>query len=81
MRSTLTLDEDVAVKLQDEMHTSGRSFKETVNSLLRLGLAARRELEQRPPFQVKARPLGVHSGLDYDNIGELLEQIEGPISR
>ena len=45
MRTTLTLEEDVAAKLKAETRRTGRSFKETVNEILRLGFNAR----QRPP--------------------------------
>ena len=78
MRTTLTLDDDVVRKLKAEMHRSGKSFKETVNECLRRGLNARREIEPAKPLVVRARPLGLRPGLSYDNIGELLEQVEGP---
>jgi len=60
------------------MRKSGRSFKEVVNHFLRLALSARREQAPRAPFVVRARALGTRPGVDYDNVGELLEQIEGP---
>ncbi len=78
MRTTITLDEDVAEKLQSEMrrrHTT--NFKETLNDLLRRGLLARRELAAAKPFKVQARSMGNKPGLNYDNVGELLEQLEG----
>jgi len=78
VRTTLTLDDDVSAKLRAEMRRSGRSFKQTVNDFLRLGLHARRESKGRKPFQVKARDLGVRPGLNYDCVSELLEQLEGP---
>ena len=78
MRTTLTLDEDVARKLNAEMRRFGKSFKETVNGCLRRGLNARRQMKPEKPFVVRARPLGLRPGLSYDNIGELLEQVEGP---
>lgn len=81
MRTTLTLDEDVAAKLKKETRRSGKSFKETVNELLRLGLTYRLEKKAGKPFRVRARALGVTAGLDYDNVGELLEQLEGPRQR
>ena len=81
MRTTLTLDEDVARKLQAEMRRSRQSFKETVNQCLRRGLNARRELKPRAPLVVRARPLGLRPGLSYENIGDLLEQLEGPAHR
>ncbi len=81
MRTTLTLDEDVAAKLRAEMRRSGESLKAAVNRLLRLGLAAqtgRRERSRRR-FVVKPLPLGeLQPGLSLDNIGELLERVEGP---
>lgn len=81
MRTTLTLDDDVCAKLQAEMRKSGRPFKQVVNHFLRLGLNARREMKPRKPFVVRARALGTRPGLNYDNIGELLEQTEGPLHR
>ena len=38
MRTTLTLDEDVARQLKERARRSGESFKEVVNSVLRQGL-------------------------------------------
>jgi hypothetical protein len=78
MRTTLTLDEDVAARLRAEVRRRGLSFKEVVNETLRAGLETRRESTQVAPFQVRARALGLRPGLDYDNIGELLERLEGP---
>ena len=39
MRTTLTLDDDLALALQREARESGRPFKEIVNDCLRRGLA------------------------------------------
>lgn len=45
MRTTITLDEDVAEKLHTEMRRRrATNFKETLNDVLRRGLLARREL-------------------------------------
>jgi len=78
VRTTLTLDEDVAAKLKAAARRSGRPFRDVVNETLRRGL-----LSERPgrgaPFRVTARSLGgLRPGLELDNIGELLERIEGP---
>jgi hypothetical protein len=79
VRTTLTLDADVIAKLRAEARRSGRSFKEIVNTFLRLGLNALRPSKPPRPFAIKARELGQRPGLNYDNIGELLEQTEGPL--
>jgi hypothetical protein len=81
MRTTLTLDDDVAAKLDAESRKSGRSFKETVNHYLRLGLNAKKKAADRKPFKVRAQSLGTTPGVNHDSIARLIEQIEGPIHR
>ena len=76
MRTTLTLDDDVIAKLRAEMRRKGKSFKETVNEYLRLGLNVRREMRPAKPFKVRARPMGLRPGFSLDCIGRLLEQVE-----
>ena len=71
----------MAARLQAEARRTGRSFKDVVNDLLRFALGARREGRRREPFRVVAGDLGLRHGLDYDDIGGLLEQIEGPAHR
>jgi hypothetical protein len=79
VRTTLTLDDDVAAKLEAEARRSGLSFKETVNTMLRIGIAARRGRLPRTPFKVKALPLEpVDANFDFDNVEALLEQVEAP---
>ncbi len=79
MRTTLTLDDDVAAKLQSQARRSGRTFRDVVNEALRRGLMAASPRVDQPPFVVKARDLGaVRPGLNLDNVGDLLEQVEGP---
>jgi plasmid stability protein len=82
MRTTLTLDEDVAAKLRAETRRSGRSFRDVVNDTLRRGLATRRAAPTQKPFTVAARDLGkLLPGLSLDNVADLLEQVEGPLHR
>jgi len=80
VRTTLTLDEDVRAKLEAEMRRTGRSFKDTVNETLRIGLTASRP-QPTKPFKIQARDLGARPGFNFDNIEELLDQIEGPMRR
>jgi hypothetical protein len=81
MRTTVTLEEDVAAALEREMRTTGKSFKRALNDALRQGLARRRQATELAPFVVRARSLGLVPGLDYSNVGELLEVAEGPEHR
>ncbi|MBN1962840.1 MAG: DUF2191 domain-containing protein [Deltaproteobacteria bacterium] len=76
MRTTLTIDEDIATKLDERRRLSGKSFKLVVNETLRDGLTCKKSFKALPRFKVQARPLGLRDGLSYDNIGELLEMAE-----
>lgn len=79
MRTTLTLDDDVAAKLKAEAGRTGKSFKVTVNELLRQALNRKREISAREAFRVDARDLGdLRAGLSLDSTAGLLERVEGP---
>lgn len=80
MRTTLTLDDDVAALLNKEVRKSGEPFKQVVNRYLRLGLTASKQ-PPRKPFVVKPLNLGLPPGLSYDNVEELLDYLEGPYRR
>jgi hypothetical protein len=78
MRTTLTLDDDVAARLQAESRRTGRPFKTVVNEYLRAGLAQRRLAKAAVRFRVQPVSMGAPlPGRSYDNIGALLEEIEG----
>lgn len=80
MRTTLTLDDDVAKMLEKEVQRTGDSFKQVVNETLRLGLVAAKQ-PPRKPFVVKSMNLQLPPGLSYDNVEELLDYLEGPYRR
>ncbi len=77
MRTTLTIDDDIAVLVEQEQRRSGDSFKGTVNRLLRRGLTAEEKNVERPPFVVTPLFMGVRAGQNYDNIEALLEELDG----
>ena len=82
MRTTLTLDDDVAARLKAEARRTGRPFKQVLNECLRRGLSSPRRPASRAPFKVVARDLGnLRPGLNLDNVAELLEVAEGPLHR
>jgi hypothetical protein len=74
VRTTLTLDDDVAALLKREVRKSGEPFKQLVNRYLRLGLTARKQ-PPRQPFKVTPINLGLPP---YTKVEEMLEKLEGP---
>ena len=81
MRTTLTLDRDNAVKLREEMARTGKSLKDTLNSCLRRGFESPSEEELATPFTVEPRAMGVRPGVDLDDVGGLLDLLDGAAHR
>jgi plasmid stability protein len=82
MRTTLTLDDDVAAKLKQRARRTGRPFRAVVNEALRRGLAASTPSTAAAPFRAEVHDLGaVRPGVRLDDIAGLLEQVEGPRHR
>ena len=81
MRTTLTIDDDIAVLIEQEQRRSGDSFKGTVNRLLRHGLMNSKDQEAAKPFEVTPIPMGLPPGLSYDCIPKLLDDLDGPYHR
>jgi hypothetical protein len=62
VRTTLTLDDDVAEQLKALARRRNLSFKDAVNSVVRAGLAMQRGGSR--PYRVPARPMGLRPGID-----------------
>jgi hypothetical protein len=77
MRTTLTLDPDLASKARKGAARLGRPLKEVINAALRVGLDEILAPAKAKPYRTKPRPLGLRKGLNYDNISELLTRGEG----
>jgi Ribbon-helix-helix protein, copG family len=76
MRTTLTLEPDVARRLEQEIRRTGRGMKAVVNEALRsgLGLAARREKPRR--FVVRPHSFGFKPGVDLNRLNQLVDELE-----
>jgi uncharacterized protein (UPF0262 family) len=78
MRTTLTLDDDVANRLQAECRRTGQPFRRVVNEYLRIAMAQRKATQASAPFRVNAVDMGgPQPGRSYDDVGALLEEVEG----
>ena len=79
MRTTLTLDPDVAVRVKQTARRSGKPFKHVVNDLLRAGLMQSEQVVDSQPFRVDVGGFGgLRDGVSVDNIQELQESLDGP---
>lgn len=77
MRTTLTLDDDIAAALKDASHRTGKTFKAAVNETLRAGLAAGAVPAKRKRYRVVPASLGgVRPGIDLDKALQLADALE-----
>jgi len=76
MRTTLTLDQDVAARLKQLMRTSGQGMKAVVNEGLRRGLGLEGRREAPPRFEVEPHSFGFKPGIDLDRMNQLVDELE-----
>ena len=77
MRTTLTIDDQIAEELKRLAFQSGRSFKEVVNESLRRGLDSRRSAPKSRPYRIKPVSLGgPMPGVNLDKALQLAEILE-----
>jgi hypothetical protein len=73
MRTTISLDDDVAAAVQRMRAERNIGLSEAVNELARAGLAVP---SQRTRFVQRTFPMGAR--IDVTNVGDALEYLEGP---
>lgn len=77
MRTTLTLDDDLAYQLREAARRSRQSFKDVLNSTLRRGLRLSEKGEPSlPRFQVEPKACGFRAGVDLRKLNQLFDDLE-----
>ena len=76
MRTTLSLDDDVAAAVQQLREERHVGLSEAVNELIRAGLAAP---ARRKAFRQRSVNLGLR--IDVSNVADALEHLDGPEAR
>jgi hypothetical protein len=81
IRTTVTLDEDVLESARSFSRQHGIAFRQALNELVRRGILFEKEAETAQaaqPFRVEPQHMGFRAGLNYDDVSELIEHLEGP---
>jgi len=76
MRTTLSLDDDVAALLEQMRKARDTTFKQIVNDALRAGLARMSAPAKTQAFRTRAVDLGNCSYPNLDNVWEVLDDAE-----
>jgi len=73
MRTTISLDDDVAAAVERLRRDRSMGLSEAVNALVRVGLTVRRD---RTAFRQRTASLGIR--VDVRNVAEALELLDDP---
>ncbi len=74
MRTTVDIDNDLGERLRERATARGISFKEALNRALAAGLDAWEE--PLVTFRVKAKKCGFKTGLDWNHLNRLADELE-----
>jgi len=74
MRTTVTIDDDIARLISDIQHRDRTSFKRVVNDALRRGLTA--TAPQLSPYQIRPHHSGPRPGVDVTALNRLADEPE-----
>jgi hypothetical protein len=76
MRTTLTLEPDVAERVEHEMRRTGKGMKQVVNEALRSGLGLLGRPAAARPFEVRPHAFAFKPGIDLDRLNQLVDEFE-----
>ena len=76
MRTTLTLDDDVADFLKSQSRLHDKPFKQLVNEVLRRGMAPASGRPARSRFRIVPNRSGLVTGVDPLPLNQLNDQLE-----
>jgi hypothetical protein len=76
MRTTLTLDDDLAGLLKQRARELGVPFKEAVNRTIRAGLGEAAVARRDPAPRTIPHSFGFRPGVDVDKLGQLADELE-----
>ena len=81
MRTTITIEDDIAIRLTELQKSKRISFKTAVNNLLRKGLSAEEKPRKVKPFKIEGHNFGKPLiDVNFDKTSEvldLLDELEG----
>jgi hypothetical protein len=76
MRTTLTIDDDLAGLLKGRARELGLPFKEVVNRTLRAGLGEQAKSRRHTAPKTIPHAFGFRPGIDLDKLNQLADELE-----
>ena len=76
MRTTLTLEPEVARRVESEMQRTRKTLKAVINDALKVGLGLDTKSVTTQPFRVEPHSFGFPPGIDRDRMNQLADELE-----
>jgi hypothetical protein len=76
MPMAVTLDPDVAERIEQEVRRAGKPAQAVVNEALRSRLGLKGKAGAPAPFRVEPHDFGFAAGLDLDKMNQLADDLE-----
>ncbi len=75
MRTTLTIDPEIAERIKQEVALGKRPLKAVVNDALRKGLGLE-PIKRSKPYRIKPHSSGFVAGIDPGHLNQLVDELE-----
>jgi len=76
MRTTVTVDDDAQLLLEEAMRHTGQSFKVTLNQAIRKGLAEIVPAVAEEPFVVASQAMSLRAGIDPARLQQMSDEMD-----
>ena len=75
MRTTLTIDDDIAARIEERRRRDGKSLKQVINLLLRAGLRVEGRSRVKR-YRTRPHALGLRPGFDAARLNQVVDELE-----
>jgi hypothetical protein len=76
MRTTLTIEDDLAESIEQLRAAEKTSYRETINRLLRAGLMAVKSPPTTRRYRGPTFDMGLHPGIDPNRMNQLVDELD-----
>ena len=76
MRTTVTIESDVAIEIEKRRQAPGASMKRVINGLLRKGLRVEAETPPPAPYRSETFDLHFRPGIDPLKLNQLVDELD-----
>lgn len=76
MRTTVTIEDDLAIAIEEIRKRDGLSFKAALNQVIRLGVQAKAAPPKAKKYRTPTRAMGLKPGVDPTRLNTLVDDLD-----